>query len=78
MTTGYTKAEARACDWVEDFDHENGNYWNLCCECERQFIGHKRRVVCKLCAGPPKYVWSQEDIQRFNNALAEVFGWNKK
>ena len=36
--------------WVEDREHENGNYYNLCGHCGRQFIGHKRRVVCKSCA----------------------------
>ena len=36
-------------DWVEDFPHENGNYENKCCHCGHSFIGHKRRVVCKVC-----------------------------
>ena len=36
-------------DWVEDFPHENGNYTNQCCHCKKEFIGHKRRVVCKMC-----------------------------
>lgn len=35
--------------WVEDFDHENGNYINTCIICNQQFRGHKRRVICKLC-----------------------------
>ncbi len=47
---GYTFQQARKCDWTEDFTHENGNYWNVCATCERQFVGHKRRVTCKLCA----------------------------
>tara|TARA_R110000772_G_C13297052_1_gene438546 strand:+ start:2568 stop:2873 length:306 start_codon:yes stop_codon:yes gene_type:complete len=37
-------------DWAEDSDHENGNYRNECCYCKRQFTGHKRRVVCKICS----------------------------
>jgi len=37
-------------NWVEDFSHENGNYLNNCISCKKDFIGHKRRVVCKLCA----------------------------
>lgn len=37
-------------DWTEDFSHENGNYWNTCCVCEKTFTGHKRRVVCKNCS----------------------------
>lgn len=37
-------------NWTEDFSHENGNYQCTCCLCGHFFIGHKRRVVCKLCA----------------------------
>ena len=37
-------------DWAEDFEHENGRYLCLCCECDRPFVGHKRRVVCKKCS----------------------------
>jgi hypothetical protein len=37
-------------DWTEDFAHENGNYMCRCCVCKRLFAGHKRRVVCKVCA----------------------------
>lgn len=40
------------CDWPEDFSHENGNYQNRC-SCGIMFIGHKRRVTCKVCATPP-------------------------
>ena len=40
--------------WVEDYKHENGNYFNTCAYCGRQFTGHKRRVVCKVCAAAPK------------------------
>jgi hypothetical protein len=39
--------------WHEDEGHENGNYFCNCIECGRQFIGHKRRVICKSCAAPP-------------------------
>lgn len=39
-------------DWPEDFSHENGNYQNKCCHCGVIFVGHKRRVVCKVCATP--------------------------
>lgn len=42
----YTKPN----DWTEDFEHENGNYANACTVCGSMFRGHKRRVVCKLCA----------------------------
>ena len=37
-------------DWVEDFQHENGQYSCKCVKCENVFIGYKRRAVCKLCA----------------------------
>jgi hypothetical protein len=39
-------------DWPEDWSHENGRYLCLCVNCETQFYGHKRRVVCKVCAQP--------------------------
>lgn len=39
--------------WPEDSSHENGNYSNSCCHCLRMFTGHKRRVVCKVCATEP-------------------------
>ena len=35
--------------WTEDFGHENGHYFSTCCECGRQFVGHKRRVMCRVC-----------------------------
>ena len=38
--------------WPEDSSHENGAYFNTCISCERQFTGHKRRIVCKACAIP--------------------------
>lgn len=37
-------------NWIEDFPAENGNYLNFCPDCQRYFLGHKRRVTCKLCA----------------------------
>jgi hypothetical protein len=37
-------------DWPEDFELNNGNYFCRCCLCSEQFTGHKRRVICKLCA----------------------------
>lgn len=35
--------------YQEDFSHENGNYYCRCLRCENDFIGHKRRVICKEC-----------------------------
>jgi hypothetical protein len=37
-------------DWPEDASHENGNYFNMCSVCDEQFIGHKRRMICKQCS----------------------------
>lgn len=37
-------------DWPEDFEHENGEYMNTCCECKNTFTGHKRRFICKACS----------------------------
>ena len=37
--------------WPEDKNHENGNYYVECCICLRNFTGHKRRNVCRVCAG---------------------------
>jgi hypothetical protein len=36
-------------DWPEDFPGENGQYECICVKCGRHFVGHKRRVVCKVC-----------------------------
>lgn len=36
-------------DWQEDQAHENGNYNCRCVRCGGLFVGHKRRVVCKVC-----------------------------
>ena len=41
---------APACpDWLEDAGHENGRYSCRCEFCGQGFIGHKRRVVCRVC-----------------------------
>jgi hypothetical protein len=37
-------------NWTEDAAHENGNYECRCVECGNSFIGHKRRVLCRLCS----------------------------
>lgn len=36
-------------DWPEDAVQENGAYACVCCECGCQFVGHKRRVMCRSC-----------------------------
>lgn len=44
--------DKQARDWTEDFCHENGNYMNTCSTCKQTFMGHKRRITCKVCAVP--------------------------
>ncbi len=36
-------------DWTEDFKYENGMYGNKCIKCGQEFIGYKRRLICKIC-----------------------------
>lgn len=40
-------------DFPEDRPYENGNYINQCLFCDKTFVGHKRRVCCKLCEVVP-------------------------
>jgi hypothetical protein len=53
--SGFDAVPAPSRDWTEDFSHENGNYNCRCTHCGEMFVGHKRRVICKLCAAlePP-------------------------
>jgi hypothetical protein len=44
--------EAVGKDWTEDFARENGQYFCKCGNCGCQFIGHKRRIICKACSIP--------------------------
>lgn len=37
-------------DYPEDLQHENGFYECICCNCKDHFLGHKRRVTCKVCS----------------------------
>jgi hypothetical protein len=36
--------------WPADSAGENGNYYNTCSCCQRQFVGYKRRSMCKVCS----------------------------
>lgn len=36
-------------NWTEDYSHENGNYLCKCFQCNENFVGHKRRIICKKC-----------------------------
>jgi hypothetical protein len=37
------------CDWHEDAGHENGSYYCKCLDCDADFVGHKRRHICRKC-----------------------------
>src|SRR5690242_8574154 len=41
-------------DWLEDFEHENGQYQCICVMCGKSFIGHKRRTCCEICTPKQK------------------------
>jgi len=43
-------------DFPEDAHLENGNYECSCSYCNRGFIGHKRRVICKECTEFGRYL----------------------
>lgn len=45
----YQREHAGPRSWPEDFNGENGCYENSCCYCRHPFLGHKRRVICKVC-----------------------------
>lgn len=53
-----------ACNWEEDYAHENGNYINKCGDCGFYFKGHKRRVRCKICSGPDWEKLSQKQAPK--------------
>jgi hypothetical protein len=54
VTIAIVRAKGSERDWPEDFPHENGVYNNWCCSCKKNFLGYKRRVICKLCSGDPQ------------------------
>lgn len=56
-------------NWLEDFDHENGTYQNTCVKCQATFVGHKRRVVCKICTD---LATAQAEVERLTECLNEV------
>lgn len=39
-------------DYSEDFSHENGRYCGKCPTCKSDFMGHKRRFICRKCQKP--------------------------
>lgn len=66
-------------NWTEDFPHENGNYQNKCRECGNEFLGHKRRVVCKLCFSKPTIIKQIEETLSSGRVITfESFGMHLK
>lgn len=61
---------ASAHDWPEDFGHENGCYECHCAICGVEFDGHKRRVVCRVCA--KKYEPTKPSL--WDNLFDAAFG----
>lgn len=64
-------------DWTEDFQHENGNYMNLCCRCNESFSGHKRRNICRICAGqsekqPTGILKDLSELKRYSTGFDNV------
>lgn len=58
----------------EDYDFENGNYLNRCCQCSKHFVGFKQRVVCKKCISKPLEVKEDKIIKykELANSLIEL------
>lgn len=66
-------------DYPKDFSMENGQYWNRCSRCEKGFIGHKRRAICKVCRDEAQAEWDalskeeQQELQAKANARIRLF-----
>ena len=65
-------------DYPEDFTGENGNYHHVCPSCEKPFTGHKRRVLCRVCAkmkesgGPPERMLKWFEYRHLPDKLQAV------
>lgn len=78
-------AHGSAHSWPEDFGGENGKYQNECVTCKTLFIGHKQRVVCRVCAEAARKRWEamteeerQESTARTAREIAEWYAQNTK
>lgn len=60
-------------DWVEDFEHENGQYQNMCLGCSAIFLGHKRRHFCKQCADDHILKYNEMTDEEKTIALDSVY-----
>ena len=64
-------------DWSEDFKLENGNYTCNCIKCGHDFVGYKRRCICKKCSNKPiKIKDSGDDILNYDSGRLQVNGNN--
>jgi len=61
-------------DYPEDWPGENGMYQQTCCECGKQFVGHKRRMVCKKCMSPHEPVRRFGVVTTWNDDCTKVIG----
>lgn len=55
--------------WPEDFSHENGKYIMHCLTCLHDFVGHKRRIQCKLCSEVVAYIEKSDGSVRCKDCL---------
>ena len=55
-------------DWPDDFHLENGKYTCRCLDCGRFFVGHKRRLQCRVCAEKP---YREADARALLDAVKE-------
>ena len=69
-------------DYPEDFEHEDGNYYNVCYECGLTFTGFKSRVYCRECAKDYKPKTPDHSTIAYNKLLNRVedlaseYGWH--
>jgi len=68
-------------DFSEDFSHENGNYQCRCYRCGHTFVGHKRRVTCKLCVTIDALTYERDalaaECARKDAEIAALDAWFK-
>lgn len=63
-------------DWTEDATHENGQYFCECASCDKDFVGHKRRKICRKCHMEAKAIYdamSPDERAGFEARLREEF-----
>lgn len=77
--TGIPSQQAGNRNWTEDFTHENGNYQNICIKCNHEFIGYKRRQVCKVCSTESKEAVEAKNPQNCSHDnKSKRHGWGNE